>query len=145
MQLKQSTQLKSLLTTATCALLGSTTTQANELENWQFDTALMVYSEVDRVSAAEAIIAGERTYDNDQVLNLKLTLDALTGASANGAVAQPHVQTFTRPSGKGQYQADANTTPLDDTFKDTRVQLTGQWTQPLSDGYTWSVGGNFSK
>ncbi len=146
MQLKKSTQLKSLLTTATCALLGTnTTTQANELENWQFDTALMVYSEVDRVSAAEAIIAGQRSYDNDQVLNLKLTLDALTGASANGAVAQPNVQTFTRPSGKGQYQASPNTTPLDDTFKDTRVQITGQWTQPLSNDYTWSAGGNFSK
>jgi hypothetical protein len=146
MQLTQSTKLKSLLTTATCALLGTNANaQTNELSNWQFDTALMVYSEAERVTAAEAIIAGTRTYKDDQILNLKLTIDSLTGASANGAVAQPNVQTFTRPSGKGQYQIDANTTPLDDTFKDTRVQLTGQWTQPLENNYTWSVGGNFSK
>jgi len=146
MQLTQSTKLKSLLTTATCALLGTNANaQTSELANWKFDTALMVYSEVDRVSAAEAIVAGTRTYENDETLSLKLTVDALTGASANGAVAQPTVQTFTRPSGKGQYQIEANTTPLDDTFKDTRVQLTGQWTQPLENNYTWSVGGNFSK
>ncbi|MDG1752737.1 MAG: DUF3570 domain-containing protein, partial [Thalassotalea sp.] len=36
-------------------------------------------------------------------------------------------------------------TPLDYTFKDTRLQLTGNWTQPLWDDYTWSVGGNLSK
>jgi hypothetical protein len=57
------------------------------------------------------------------VLNLKLTIDSLTGASATGAAAQPNVQKFTRPSGEGSYQTQAGQTLLDDTFKDTRVQL----------------------
>ena len=139
--------LKSLLTTATCALLGTTApVQATENdEQWKFDTAIMHYNEADRVMATEAIIAGTKTNANDEVLSLKLTLDSLTGASANGAVAQPQAQTFTRPSGNGQYVVPAGDTPLDDTFQDTRLQLTGQWTQPVAQDYTLSVGGNFSK
>ncbi len=145
MQLKaKKTNLKAMLTTASCALLGSTANVSAE-ESWQFDTAIMQYAEVDRVMATEAIIAGTKTFNNDEVLNLKLTIDALTGASPNGATAQPTPQTFTRPSGNGQYIVEAGDTPLDDTFRDTRVQLTGQWTQPLLKGYTVSVGGNFSK
>ena len=145
MQLKQTKpNLKAILTTASCALLGGTV-QAETDESWQFDTAIMQYAEVDRVMATEAIIAGQKTFSNDQVLNLKLTIDALTGASPNGATAQPTPQTFTRPSGNGQYVVEAGETPLDDTFKDTRVQLTGQWTQPLWQDYTVSAGGNFSK
>lgn len=145
MQLKaKKTNLKAMLTTASCALLGTAANVSAE-ESWQFDTAIMQYAEVDRVSATEAIIAGTKTFNNDEVLNLKLTIDALTGASPSGAVAQPTPQTFTRPSGNGQYTVKPGETPLDDTFHDTRVQLTGQWTQPLLKDYTVSVGGNFSK
>jgi hypothetical protein len=146
MQLIKKTKpnLKALLTTATCALLGGTAQAASE-ETWEFDTAIMQYAEVDRVMATEAIIAGKKTFSNDEVLSLKLTLDALTGASPNGATAQPTAQTFTRPSGNGQYTVEPFETPLDDTFHDTRVQLTGQWTQPLLKDYTVSFGGNFSK
>ena len=132
-----------MLTTATCALLG-TSVQADN-SDWEFDTAFMIYSEADRVSAAEAIIGANKTYGDDEVLSLKLTIDSLTGASANGAVAQPNIQTFTRPSGNGQFNIQPNETPLDDTFKDTRVQLTGQWSEPLENDYTWSIGGNLSK
>lgn len=146
MQLTNKTKphLKALLTTATCALLGTSAQAATE-NSWEFDTAIMHYAETDRVSATEAIIAGEKTFDNDEVLNLKLTIDVLTGASPSGAAAQTSPQTFTRPSGNGQYIVDADTTPLDDTFHDTRVQLTGQWTQPLLEDYIVSLGGNFSK
>ena len=147
MQLTNKTNIKALLLTATSTLLGAANAQATETkaDEWQFDTALMYYGETDRVTAVEAIIAGSKQFGNDELLSLKLTVDTLTGASANGAVAQNTPQTFTRPSGNGQYQIKAGDTPLDDTFKDTRVQLTGQWTQPLTELYTWSVGGNFSK
>jgi hypothetical protein len=149
--------VKAALTIATTALLGTLSTGANAADenistakaqqesSWDFETAFLYYSESDRVSAAEAIIAANKTFENDEVLNLKLTIDALTGASANGATAQPEVQTFTRPSGKGSYQTQANTTPLDDTFKDTRVQLNAQWTQPLAENYTGSAGVHISK
>ena len=150
---KTPVNIKAALTIATSALLGTVSVAGHTQESqkvveessWDFDTAFLYYSESDRVSAAEAIINAKKTFENDQVLNLKLTIDSLTGASANGATAQPNVQTFTRPSGKGSYQTQANATPLDDTFKDTRVQLNAQWTQPLAQNYTGSAGVHISK
>jgi hypothetical protein len=144
-----SINLKLALTLATSALLGSSLVEANpnapEEESWSFDSAFLYYSEADRVSAAEGIFSATKLFPDDKVLNLKLTVDALTGASANGAVAQPDVQTFTRPSGNGSYDVKAGETPLDDTFKDTRVQINAQWTQPLAQDYTGSIGMHISK
>jgi len=143
--------IKAALTLATAALLGTnslaqaTTTDSAEESTWEFDSAFLFYSEADRVSAGEAIFNAKKNFANDEILNLKLTVDALTGASANGAVAQPHVQTFTRPSGEGQYTIEAGDIPLDDTFKDTRVQLNAQWTQPIAPNYTASGGVHISK
>ena len=144
--------IKAALTLATTALF--TTAQAGAAplpsddpseDAWSFDSAFLYYGETDRVSAAEAIFNAKKTYSDDSILNLKLTIDALTGASANGAVAQPNVQTFTRPSGKGDYDIKAGDTPLDDTFHDTRVQFNAQWTQALAQNYTGSVGAHISK
>jgi hypothetical protein len=144
--------LKAALTLATTALF--TTAQAGAAplpsdapseDAWSFDSAFLYYGETDRVSAAEAIFNAKKTYSDDSILNLKLTIDALTGASANGAVAQPNVQTFTRPSGKGDYDIKLGDTPLDDTFHDTRVQFNAQWTQALAQNYTGSVGAHISK
>ena len=145
--------IKAALTLATAALLGTsslaqantTSTASVDESTWEFDSAILFYSEVDRVSAGEAIFSAKKTFANDEILNLKLTIDALTGASANGAVAQPNVQTFTRPSGNGQYTIAAGDTPLDDTFHDTRVQFNGQWTQPIAPNYTASGGVHISK
>lgn len=133
-----------MLASASCALLGSHADVLAE-DDWQLDTAIMHYSEADRVTATELIVAGTKVFDDDETLNLKITLDSLTGASANGAVPQQTPQTFTRPSGEGQYTVPANETPLDDTFKDTRLQLTGMWSQFVKDDYLVSLGGNFSR
>ena len=149
----EKTNIKAALTLATAALLGtSNLAQANTVSpastkesTWDFDSAFLFYSEVDRVSAGEAIFNAKKTFANDEVLNLKVTIDALTGASASGAVAQPDVQTFTRPSGNGQYTIAPGDTPLDDTFHDTRVQFNGQWTQPIAPNYTASGGVHISK
>ena len=135
------------MTVAAGTLLGVNSVAVAEVAedvSWDFDSAFLFYSEVDRVSAGEAIFNAKRTTSDEKILNLKLTIDALTGASANGAVAQPNVQTFTRPSGNGQYQTPAGETPLDDTFHDTRVQFNAQWTQPIIDNYTLSVGAHVS-
>jgi len=142
--------IKAALTIAAAALLSANTiahaeSDIFETDEWTFDTAILYYSEADRVSAGEAIFNAKKTFDTEEVINLKLTIDTLTGASANGAVAQPTIQTFTRPSGNGQYQITAGETPLDDTFKDTRVQLNVQWTQPLKLNYMLSGGLHLSK
>ena len=141
--------IKLALTAATSALLGlSSVAQANEasaLDSWSFDTAVLYYSEMDRVTATEAMIGATKTFDDNSTLALKFTFDALTGASPNGAVPQPTTQTFTRPSGNGEYQTPANETPIYDGFRDTRVQLNAQWTQPLASVYTVSGGVHISK
>jgi len=85
-----------------------------------------------------------KDFEDDKKLSIKYVVDSLTGASASGAVPQNEAQTYTRPSGDGQYNVAANEVPLDDTFKDTRIQLGAQWSQPLGENYALSTGGNFS-
>ncbi|NVK25021.1 MAG: DUF3570 domain-containing protein [Gammaproteobacteria bacterium] len=131
------------LSIAACSLLsGNAQAQTPEVTEpgWQFESAVMYYGETDRVQALEGIFSAKKSFEDQKLLNLKLTVDTLTGASANGAIAQSEVQTFTRPSGNGYYQISSGETPLDDTFRDTRVQFNGQWTQPLSRLYTVSGG-----
>lgn len=148
---KNKENIRTALSIATSTLLGiaipteSNAQQKSVIDDWEIESAFLFYSEAARVSAIEGIISANKTFDNDEVLNLKFTIDALTGASANGAVAQPYAQTFTRPSGQGQYVISAKETPLDDTFKDTRVQLNGQWTQTIAQDYTLSSGAHLSK
>jgi len=143
---KPTANIKAALTMATCALLGTDAiAQGKDDKAWDIDTAVLYYGETDRVTATEAVISGTKEFEDDHFLNLKFTVDVLTGASANGAVAQPNVQTFTRPSGNGQFDVAAGETPLDDTFRDTRLQLNAQWTQPWTDNSRVSAGIHLSK
>ena len=148
MQLKKTSNVRHALAAATCTLLGSVTQVSHAEEDhteWEFDSAVLFYSEPDRVSAVEPVINARREIGDDENVNLRLTLDTLTGASANGAVATDEVQTFTRPSGNGQYTAQPGETPLDDTFKDTRVALSGSWEKPLSQMIRSNLGASVSK
>ena len=145
MQLKNNTKIASTLALATCALLGLPDAQADESATpWEFDTAILYYGEADRVSLLEGVFNANKNFGDDHVFNGKVVIDTLTGASASGAVSQPNTQTFTRPSGKGQYDINAGDVPLDDTFQDTRVQLSAQWTQPLWQDVKASTGVNIS-
>ncbi|WP_114417669.1 DUF3570 domain-containing protein [Marinospirillum perlucidum] len=144
---KKSLPLGTTLAALGCALLQGlpNQAQAGELENWDVDAAVLVYSESDsRVQAAEPVISATRNFDSETQLNLKLVLDTLTGASPNGALPSNQPQTFTRPSGKGSYTTDAGELPLDDTFRDTRVAASADWSAPINRDWTYSVGGHFS-
>lgn len=113
---------------------------------WQVDSSLLVYSEADsRVTAIEPIVALKKDLGDERIFSLKMTLDSLTGASPNGAIASNNPQTFTGPSGEGTYEAKAGETPLDDSFKDTRAALNINWEQPWGERNKISIGGNFSK
>ncbi len=141
MQLKQFKQINGALAAASCALVtGQVQAESSLLDDWQVDTAVMYYGETDRVKALEAVVNVNKDFGENHIFNGKLVYDALTGASANGAVAQPDAQTFTRPSGKAEYTIKGGDTPLDDTFRDTRVQINGQWTQPLGQNNTVTGG-----
>ncbi|MDN4503041.1 DUF3570 domain-containing protein [Alteromonadaceae bacterium BrNp21-10] len=145
MQLTKKGNISAALAAATCSLLGLQAHAEVADNSWQIDTALLYYGESDRVQLAEAVINANKDFGDEHIFNGKLVIDTLTGASATGAVAQNNVQTFTRPSGNGQYDIVAGDTPLDDTFKDTRVQLDAQWTQPLWENVRGSTGVHLSK
>lgn len=136
------------LAAATCALLGAgavAPVMAAEPGDWTFDTALLYYGEDQgRVQDVSATIGAQRTFDDERLLNLTLTVDTLTGASASGATASDGPQTFTSPSGEETYTTRAGRVPFDTSFLDTRVALSGSWTQPFARLYTVSAGLGFS-
>ena len=136
------------LALATCGLLSNTAAlpvHAELLDDIKIDTAILYYGETDRVQLVEGVINISKDLGDQSIINTKLVIDTLTGASASGAVAQTQVQTFSRPSGYGYYNVDANQTPLDDTFRDTRIQFSGNWIKPLSSDLRVNMGSNFSK
>jgi hypothetical protein len=99
--------ISATLAAATCTLRGTTATepvQAQEEPCWDFNTALLYYAEDnDRIQDLSLNLLSRRTFVDDRYLSLGLTLDALTGASPNGALPQSVPQTFTQPSGKKTY------------------------------------------
>ena len=140
--------IRKLLKVATSCLLGaSSLAQAEEgfFSGWETDIAVLGYSEVDRVSAFEPAISTKKTFDDESILGFKLVVDTLTGASPSGASPSNEVQTFTRPSGNGDYQTAPGETPLDDTFHDTRISFSTSYQHDLNrmDKLIW--GGNVSK
>ncbi|MCW8956317.1 MAG: DUF3570 domain-containing protein [Gammaproteobacteria bacterium] len=135
------------LALATCTLLQATGQTAQASDDWDIQSALMIYSESDgRVSAIEPIVSGKKEIGEDETVNIKLVLDSLTGATPNGAHASSDVQTFTNPSGNKPYTVQPGENPLDDTFLDTRVALSGSWEKPILDDRSRMVyGANVSK
>ena len=107
---KKMPAFRAALAAASCGLLGLATTTAHAKDDatdnnkWQVDTAVLYYAEDNgRVTAAEPIVNFKKDYGDERVLNLKVTLDSLTGASPNGATSSSQAQTFTSPSGNKQY------------------------------------------
>ncbi|WP_196140899.1 DUF3570 domain-containing protein [Aliikangiella sp. G2MR2-5] len=139
----------SALTAASLALLGSAAKAEGDFwdfsKDWKFNTGGLYYGEQDRVTAVEGVFNATREASYNDKFSFKLVLDSLTGASPNGAVAQTDIQTFTRPSGRGQFDVAAGEIPLDDTFRDTRVQMNAQWTTPRGEDKLVNYGLHFSK
>ncbi len=143
MQLTADKNIAKSLAVASCALLGQSVQATEETQTpkeWKVDAAIMYYGEEDRVQAVEAIGNIQKAFGDKSLLNAKIVVDSLTGASASGAVAQNKGQTFTRPSGNGQYHIKANDTPLDDTFRDTRVQLSANWSEIFNPDWQVNAG-----
>lgn len=131
--IKKKKRLKARLAAATLSLLGTASlASAGEFEGWDVDTSVLYYQESDgRVLAVEPVLSIRKEFNGDRFANLKLVLDALTGATPNGATPSNTPQTFTRPSGNGSYTIAPGETPLDDTFHDTRFAVSSVWTQLL--------------
>lgn len=147
MQLKKK-NIRDQLSVATAALLttGIPTGQALEVStNWEVDTSVLYYAEADRVSLWEPVIRLRKDLGDDSFVNFRLVVDALTGSSANGAIATGSAQTFTTPSGNSSYTTNANETPLDPSFLDTRAAINMDWEKPWAKDVTGNLGFNISK
>ncbi len=115
--------------------------KADEADAWDFESGFLYYGEnAGRVQDASANVLATRRFTDDRSLTLGLTVDALTGATPNGALRAGTVQTFTRPSGNAAYSTAPGDLPLDDTFRDTRVALTAAWTQTLGRLNSLTIG-----
>lgn len=154
MQLKPTFRSRASLAAATLGLLGPAPASAAEpaeppaaSQPWEFDTAVLLYSESDgRVQAVEPVVSAGKPLGDDRRVDLKLVLDSLTGASPNGATPASTPQTFSAPSGGShEYTAAPGEHPLDDSFKDTRVAISGGYTRPLGVSSRLGIGGNVSK
>ena len=149
MSYKNSKPVAATLASATCALLGTTSTtpvRAQEEADWEIDTALLYYGESDdRVQDISLNILGVRNFVDDRVLTLSVGVDTLTGATPIGAMPFNGPQTFTSPSGLQVKTRPANEIPLDDTFLDTRVAVSANWQQPWGRLSTVSAGLSASK
>jgi hypothetical protein len=122
---------------AACAALGVAGPAAEAVE---IDAAVLGYTEPNRVSALEAVADLQHTFADGKGASFRIVYDALSGASANGATPASSDQVFTRPSGDGSYVTKPGETPLDDTFRDTRVALSGGYSMPLGRVTSWNVG-----
>ena len=149
MSIDNDKKISTVLATATCALLGGVNpapVHAQEEPAWDFNTSLLYYGEdADRVQDLSVSVIARRAFSDDRYLTMGLTVDALTGASPNGGLQQTVPQTFTQPSGNAVFTAPANTLPLDESFRDTRVAVNVGWQQPLGRLYQLSYGGSASK
>jgi hypothetical protein len=132
------------LAQATSALLGAAPAFAGD-KSWNIDTAVLFYSETDRVSAVEPVISATKTLEGDRTWNIKLVVDTLTGATPSGASPSDQVQTFTSPSGEAFAEIPAGEIPLDDSFKDTRGALSTQYVTPLTNTLKFSGGVAYSQ
>ncbi len=145
---KARTSLTAALATATYSLLavapGANAAETEDDAAWELDSTVLLYSETDRVSAVEPVISARKEFGEDEFLTLKLVFDSLTGSSPNGASASANPQTITKASGNSTFDTAANETPLDPSFRDTRVAISGSWQQPLTRLTKISFGGNFS-
>jgi len=141
--MKKYKKITGALSAMTCSLLSNGMAHAENNHapgDWDISAALLFYQEPDRVSAVEPIINAKYLIDTDETFNIKLALDSLTGASANGAMPSKQAQVFTRPSGNGEYSTKAGDIPLDDTFKDTRIAASINWDKPLENQWRRNLG-----
>ncbi len=141
----------SLASTAAASALPSNSSQAGLLDYdlggkvWDAEAAFLLYSETDgRVSAIAPALQLTRNIDTDETLTLRLPLDALTGASPDGAVPSNNPQTFTGPSGNGAYSVAPGNAPLDEYFKDTRASFNVGWSRPLPSNFLLTLAANAS-
>lgn len=135
--------LKTALCTATSVLLSNTSAAASK--DWEVDGALLLYTEKgNRTNVLEPVIHFNKTLSNDDLLEIDVAVDIITGATPSGAMPSSQPQTFARPSGVGTYTIAAGELPYDDTFQDNRIEIGVNNTTALSNDNNLIYGGFIS-
>lgn len=144
MQLKCPRAVRDALAAATCSALAGMPKAASAADDWQVDGAVLSYNEKDRVSIVEPVIFATRALGEDDLFNLKLVIDTMTGATPNGAAPTNRPQTFTGASGNDRYTAPANTLPTR-SFQDARLAVSADRDRALSATSRLTYGANVSR
>lgn len=150
MQLNGKKSIRNALAVAACTLLAQTPAPAAADEfPWKADLSTLYYTEKDRVTVSESILSLRRDIGSDEAFALKVTYDAISGASANGAIFGTDsggVQTVTSPSGVARtisVGAGARVDPLTE-FEDNRIAAQLALEKALWRTLTARVEGNLS-
>ncbi len=148
MQLKnRPKKISGALALATTSMLTGIAAPANASSSdvWEVDSAVLYYSETNRVTVIEPVASARKEIAEDEFLSVRIVADSLSGASPNGAIKHNSTQTFTTPSGNGTYTAAANETPLDPTFQDSRGAVNAEWEKPINNTSKGIYSVNISK
>lgn len=174
MQLKKParTSARQRLIAASCALLSAAArageqapASTDQTDQRTIDAAIAYYHEDGRVTSVEPVVNLHWEDGEGSALNMNLTLDVLSGASPNGALASRQPQTFASPSGRsltatpttytsasGQVTRSSSTVytvapgdlPKDPSYQDKRVAASAGWQKPLSRVTRLQYGGSLS-
>ena len=108
MQLKSSPLKLSMLALASGSLLSAVGASSAEGTDWQAEAAVLYYGELGRVTALEPVINLQRIWSAEHIASATLVLDALGGASHNGAAVVDSPQTFAGSSGSAGNATDSD-------------------------------------
>lgn len=131
------TSIRQALAAIAATLVGSAVAHAagpNKTE-----TSILVYSERQRVRATEGSFSLSKQLQNNYSLNLRLTIDGLTGATPTGGSPSKYAQTVTRASGGKTITVPAGEFPVDEYFKDTRFAAEAGISKPIGGETTISA------
>lgn len=152
------------LMAAGCALLSGTARAqtagqvgqaGQDGEPLELDSSVLYYKEnAGRVQTIEPVVTLTKDFGDLRVLDGTLTIDTLSGATPNGALPAHTPQTFASPSSgsltprPGEkttlYTIAPGNLPQDPHFKERRVAVDLDWSQPVSLDNTLSFGGHAS-
>ncbi len=136
--------IKGKLTIATCALLQVSAVAQAKSDEWDVKSAFLYYAEDGRINVFEPVVSATKEINDDEFISFKLVYDVLSGSTPYGALPSTQSQTVTNPSGNSTYTAGPNELPLNDSFRDTRVAFSGDWTLPINRLNRVTLGANFS-
>lgn len=142
MQLKHQAKIVSVLAVSSANLLGIAQAEDTNKTDREIQSSVLYYKEKQRIQVLEGVVDIRQNFNDTSQFNIKFVLDTLTGASPSGAIAQPQIQTLTRPSGRGEYQVEPYKIPLDDSLPSIhpRYQINTDWTEQLSPLWKLSLG-----